>query len=395
MTGLMQASKKRRSFDPVTPELQPYTKKPKLIEKLLSINNPLRNVQPTNLITFQHIKFSWLLSHFLQIPQTPMFVGFNSLIYNDATVMQKVSYLSTINLSPTNKAVIRETMFTSLKVADECREMFIEVTYDLAIVKVALQIQSTDSPLFNRVFVHLGSFHIMMAYFKAIGTFIDNCGITNILVDSGILAGGSINSFIFGQHFNRCKKLHPIISLVFQILHFQQFLQESHRTISSELKNYLINFMTTQSSTPKINNQEVLNLFNEYELYTEKTLNGYHGKTPKFYQTYIQLVEYYLLLSASIRTGDFELFIFVLPYISNVFFMVNQPNYARYTVKYLDNLLRVDITHPGLKERFQNGSFGVKRTLKTYSRQPIDLTLEQTINADAANKLTGKKINDN
>nr|CAH7755290.1 unnamed protein product [Callosobruchus chinensis] len=35
------------------------------------------------------------------------------------------------------------------------------------------------------------------------------------------------------------------------------------------------------------------------------------------------------------------------------------------------------------------GTFGVKRTDKPYSRQPIDLTLEQTINADAANKLTG------
>nr|CAH7761948.1 unnamed protein product [Callosobruchus chinensis] len=35
------------------------------------------------------------------------------------------------------------------------------------------------------------------------------------------------------------------------------------------------------------------------------------------------------------------------------------------------------------------GTFGVKRTDKPYSRQPIDLTLEQTINADPANKLTG------
>nr|CAH7767940.1 unnamed protein product [Callosobruchus chinensis] len=35
------------------------------------------------------------------------------------------------------------------------------------------------------------------------------------------------------------------------------------------------------------------------------------------------------------------------------------------------------------------GTFGVKRTDNPYSRQPIDLTLEQTINADAANKLTG------
>ncbi|GFW70277.1 hypothetical protein TNCV_5131031 [Trichonephila clavipes] len=38
---------------------------------------------------------------------------------------------------------------------------------------------------------------------------------------------------------------------------------------------------------------------------------------------------------------------------------------------------------------FQKGFFGIKRTNKPFSRQPIDLTLEQTINADAARTLTG------
>lgn len=58
-------------------------------------------------------------------------------------------------------------------------------------------------------------------------------------------------------------------------------------------------------------------------------------------------------------------------------------------MKYLDNLLKVDQTHPGLFEELENGSFGIKRTDKPFSRQPIDLTLEQTINSDAASKLTG------
>lgn len=57
-------------------------------------------------------------------------------------------------------------------------------------------------------------------------------------------------------------------------------------------------------------------------------------------------------------------------------------------VKYLDNLI-IDTTHPGLREELENGSFGIKRTEKPFSRQPIDLTLEQTINFDAASKLTG------
>ena len=54
-----------------------------------------------------------------------------------------------------------------------------------------------------------------------------------------------------------------------------------------------------------------------------------------------------------------------------------------------DNLLKMDETHPSLAGEFRNGRFGLKRTAKEFSRIPIDLALEQTINADAANQRTG------
>ncbi|KYN19746.1 hypothetical protein ALC57_07899 [Trachymyrmex cornetzi] len=118
-------------------------------------------------------------------------------------------------------------------------------------------------------------------------------------------------------------------------------------------------------------------------------MNGFHGKTPQFYMTYINLVNHFLTFSRSIRTGHFELYCYILPKINNLFFPFNQMNYARWLVRYHNNLLIVDETHPGLKEDFLSGCFGVKRTDKPFSRQPIDLTLEQTINGDAARRLTG------
>ncbi|GFW84840.1 uncharacterized protein TNCV_681281 [Trichonephila clavipes] len=73
----------------------------------------------------------------------------------------------------------------------------------------------------------------------------------------------------------------------------------------------------------------------------------------------------------------------------NLFFICNQPNYARWTSKYYDNLVKIAETHPDLFEEFQKGFFGIQRTYKNFSKQPIDLVLDQTINADAARKLTG------
>lgn len=96
------------------------------------------------------------------------------------------------------------------------------------------------------------------------------------------------------------------------------------------------------------------------------------------------------MLCRSIRTANVDLFRFVLPKIANLFFTCNQQIYSCYIVIYLEKLMKVHESHPGLQLQFGRGSFGIKRTDKPFSRQPIDLTLEQTINADAANKLTGK-----
>lgn len=130
-------------------------------------------------------------------------------------------------------------------------------------------------------------------------------------------------------------------------------------------------------------------LINEYNIYKEQTLNGAFGKTPQFYAIYMNLIHYYLTLSRSIRAGDFQLYEYVLPKIANLFFIYNHQNYARWTIKYHCNLLNVNDTHPDLLEQFEQGCFGIQRTNKSFSKQPIDLVLEQTMNADAARRLTG------
>lgn len=63
-----------------------------------------------------------------------------------------------------------------------------------------------------------------MSFFSAIGKMINDSGIPRLFVLSGLLTEGSLNSFISGKHFNRCKKLHPVAALSFKSLHFKNFL---------------------------------------------------------------------------------------------------------------------------------------------------------------------------
>ncbi|GFW34879.1 hypothetical protein TNCV_978171 [Trichonephila clavipes] len=154
---------------------------------------------PVNLQLYKTMDTVWMISHTLKLPNVPMWVGFNSSLICNDSLKQIVSYLTSINGSPTNKSVVLETMKQSKKIYEEVKQSSIQVTYDLAIAKVALQIQATKKPDFDNLFIHLGAFHIMMAYFKAVGKVIIDCGLTNIMVQSHLLASGS---GFKAKHFN-------------------------------------------------------------------------------------------------------------------------------------------------------------------------------------------------
>jgi len=57
--------------------------------------------------------------------------------------------------------------------------------------------------------------------------------------------------------------------------------------------------------------------------------------------------------------------------------------------KYQLDLLNIEFTHPGLMEMLRQGLFSCRRTENQFSRLPIDLTLEQTVNCDASSRQTG------
>ena len=108
----------------------------------------------------------------------------------------------------------------------------------------------------------------------------------------------------------------------------------------------------------------------------EATEHGNHGPTAKFWMKYVEMIRLYHTFCRRLREGKFDLYVYCLPKLASYFFSLNHPNYARWLVRYYDNLLEIKDTHPEV--------FSIRRTEKPFSGLPVDLTLEQTINADTA-----------
>lgn len=217
-----------------------------------------------------------------------------------------------------------------------------------------------------------------------IGKFIDSSGLPKLMVDSGMLAEGSVRGFLNGTHFNRCKKLHPVVALSLKILHFKSFLNFYEKDVTAEqmqvdeiveiLQKDSIDHNTVDFTIPIL--EDILKSYNKY---TEETLNGKHGCTAQFALTYVELVELYHQLERSIRTSDVSLYKYVINEVGALFFAFNHQNYSRWSVRNHNQLMNIESSHPGLLKEFESGVLSIRRTSKNFCRSPIDLTLEQTV----------------
>lgn len=380
--------RKRRSIEPLALEMEPYRKKPRMNNSPLLPITDERREQP-NAYKFDALDTLWMMSLEFNLSETPMWIGWNSKVLSDDLPKQRICYLPQINESPTSLQVVMETMKQSQRIAQECNQPYMIVTYDLAIAKLAMTIQAEECPRFDNLFVILGGFHILMAFFKSVGKYLDESGGPHILSECGILAQGSLKGFITGTHFNRCKRIHTLLAAAMELLHFQRFYHNAY-DISDELKEEILNL---QRKPSKFNfdqlSDDLKSLINDYNIFCQQTQAGIHGKTAQYWYGYIRLVYIYHQFSRSIHMGDYDMFLYSLREMASIFFIFNQPNYARWLVRQEDNMLRIDETHPGLREIFVQGALSIRRTNKNFSRTAVDMTLEQTINSNSANKLSG------
>ena len=60
--------------------------------------------------------------------------------------------------------------------------------------------------------------------FVAIGKYIAKSGAEHLRNETHVIEEGSLNGFIHGKNYNRCKRSHQLLALALEIKHFQPFL---------------------------------------------------------------------------------------------------------------------------------------------------------------------------
>ena len=310
--------------------------------------------------------------------------GWNAERVHDSGPQQRFFYMKHIQAPPTRTDVAKETMKRSLKVAQECGDTFGLVSYDLAIAKIAKQLQREEVPAFDSLFIMFGAFHTQMAVFPALGRMIEGRGGPYILSEARLITAGSISKFLNGKVYNRCKRGHILLSTAMHGLNWERFVDDLNIPSAKILD------LATLSDQKDMNIPENIKLLlAQHDLYLQQTLAGEREKTAQFWMTYASFVDLFLILQRAMKENDVDLYGYALFKISSIFFITNRQNYARWMTYYLLELNNHSKTRPDVYNALKSGGFSVKRTENHFSQVGVDMSLEQTINAQSKNRMKG------
>ena len=137
--GAKKAVQKKRSLTVADTPLAPYFGVPKMT--VFSYKNTSVFNLPDVAIRARRLDLIWMMCHAFETDVHPMWVGFNAIFYKDELPKQEVRYMPNLKEPITSLSVVRKTLQTTQKCAEECNQDYGLVTYDLNAAKPAMQIQ--------------------------------------------------------------------------------------------------------------------------------------------------------------------------------------------------------------------------------------------------------------
>ena len=133
----------------------------------------------------------------------PFWAGFNALAVEANSTYVVHAYKPVINSQPTDP----ETMYRTMK---GCRETAVAADQEVSVQIVDQQLYAIaqeikwDRPVeFAHHVIRIGGMHTLFSYIAAIGSIFGDAGLRELLADSCVYAGGSVDRMLKGKEFRK------------------------------------------------------------------------------------------------------------------------------------------------------------------------------------------------
>ncbi|XP_038063921.1 uncharacterized protein LOC119734467 [Patiria miniata] len=322
-----------------------------------------------------------------KIPQKrllPAWTGFNQLLNKELPPKATVAYLPVIDASPTDLNTVNTILHKSVEIANKLELPSVVVVVDQAIYAKAQTIRWQTPHFMDRIVIRLGAFHTTMTALATIGKRFCDAGLQDILIESDVVAPGSMNGVINGHHYNRSIRCHKVMAEALHRLRWQSFIEGVSEVDAEQYGDMVHNLHSTfpdQEYEDLVESPTFQGMMMAYDDFIKSQSKD---ATFAFWSSYLEMVENVLLFVKATRDGDWALHLAAVRALVPWMFSYDRTNYSRYLPVYWLEMKSLEKTHPFVLNEFQIGNFAVQRQdVHGFSRVACDMTIEQTANRDS------------
>lgn len=163
-----------------------------------------------------------------------------------------VDYMVPVNSPITENATVQHIILISRDATKLVGQNVTIITCDLAVAKKAYAIIWQNPVNYSDVIIRLGVFHTLCSAFGTIGKRMSGSGISEVIIESGICASGSINKVMTGKHYNRALRVHKLVLEALEMLLLEFYEKSSDGGTVGEEALRLIGLLSSNPSNENL-----------------------------------------------------------------------------------------------------------------------------------------------
>ncbi len=318
--------------------------------------------------------------------KTPGWDGFVSITGYPHKRITTIGYYSVIHNPITEYKIVQECLRLAKEATQEVQQEYTITTFDLGVCMKAYPVVLNDPDRYTKHIILIGTFHLTCAYFLMIGKKMEATGLTDVLLEAGLVGSGTVYGVLSGKNYSRAMVCHKTVLESLERLLLKQYLDSRGKSkLFEHLPEGAKQKLKQLTSSPKkdifedrLNDRDISNYIEMYFQFREEVVNGQVGKTGKFWMTYMDAVWLTLQLHEAVKRNDFLLYAECILHIPDLFFAYDGQNYARYMSMVSVLIANIDQTHHGALDLLKQGAFSVSNSMVPGCHTDVDKTMEET-----------------
>ena len=268
----------------------------------------------------------------------------------------------------------------------EVGQDYVITTFDLGVCMKAFPIIWKNPGRYEKHIILTGTFHLACAYLKMIGKKMQGSGLSDVLIETGLIGSGSVQGVMSGRHYERAMHCHKIMIECLERLLPEQYLkhcgdEKIFDSLSADSQHKLaVLAMSLDEDTlaRAMEDESIGEYVRSYMAIRNEVRSGLLGRTAQLWTSYMDHIHLILFLVESVKRNNFELYAHTLELMANLFFSFVGQNYARYLTYFGVFLANIDVSHPGAVDLLRRGAISVARSFVSGNRCDVDKTMEET-----------------